>query len=169
METSISDSEIVARILKRDWFDDGKLMHVAFALRHGESYISVNRLSVDSFENDVRTFVKTHPDYAFGEESNEYCSANLNVGDVRDISVVLDGGEIDIDVDVESRDAHVRSHAGIFTRYNSINLKTGSAISLDGKKVAVSADDILLKVRLQLLRKAQCEQTPFMSKIPGKE
>ena len=43
MDNSISNSENVARILKKDWLDDGKLLHVAFALRNGETYISVNR------------------------------------------------------------------------------------------------------------------------------
>ena len=54
MEQSILDSETVARILKRDWFDDGKLMHVAFALRNGETYISVNRLAIASYNAGPR-------------------------------------------------------------------------------------------------------------------
>lgn len=164
MDNSISNSETVARILKKDWFDDGKLMHVAFALRNGETYISVNRLSSESYESDVREFVSTHPDYFFGKKSQEYCRADLNVGEVRDIRVVLEEKSIDIDVDVEPRNIHVKSHAGIFTRHNSLNLKLGSTISLEDESV-VSTDDILLKVRLQLLHKSQCQQVKFASDI----
>ena len=57
MSKSIVDSENVTRILRRDWFDEGKLMHVAFALRNAETYISVNRPSVSSFRKDVKDFV----------------------------------------------------------------------------------------------------------------
>lgn len=164
MDASISNSENVARILKKDWFDDGRLMHVAFALRNGESYISVNRLSVDSFESDVRNFIDAHPDYAFEEILQGYCYANLNVGEVRDIHVVLDDKMIDIDVDVEPRDAHVKSHAGIFTRYENVSLKNGIVINVDGENAVVSTDDILLKVRLQLLHKAQCVKMKLTSR-----
>lgn len=165
MDATISNNESVVRILKKDWFDDGKLMHVAFALRKGESYISVNRPSVDTFENDVRNFVKAHQDYAFGEDSQEYCGANLNVGDIRDIHVVLDDRCVDIDVDVKPRDVYIKSHAGIFTRYGNINLKPGDTICFESEKSDMSADDILLKTRLHLLRKAQCRQVRFQSEV----
>jgi hypothetical protein len=157
MESTISNSESVVRILKKDWFDDGKLMHVAFALRKGETYISVNRPSVDSFENDIRNFVNAHQDYAFGDDTQEYCGASLIVGDIRDIHIVLDDESIDVDVDVEPRDIHVKSHAGIFTRYNDVNLKPGDHLDVDSEKIDVSTDDILLKTRLQLVRKARCQ------------
>lgn len=163
MEQSILDSETVARILKRDWFDDGKLMHVAFALRNGETYISVNRLSSESFEEDVKSFVKTHPDYSFGEDSQEYSCANLNVGDIRDMHVALDAESIDIEVEVEPRDTHIKSHAGIFTRYKNVNLKPGASVVSEGARTVFAADAILLKVRLQLLSKAQCLQVRFTS------
>lgn len=162
MVTSIANSENVARILRRDWFEDGRLMHVAFALRKGESYISVNRPSVESFNDDVSNFVLNHFDYAFGEDFHEYCSAILNVGDIRDIHVLLEDEAIDIDVDVESRDTHVKSHAGIFTRYENMNLKIGDNLNVDGEKKAIPVDDILLKVRLQLLHKAKCFRTKLI-------
>lgn len=163
MGSSISNSENVARILKKDWLYDGKLLHVAFSLRNGETYISVNRLSSEYFESDVRAFVSTHPDFAFGEDSRDYCRADLNVGEVRDIHVVLDEKSVDIDVDVEPRDTYIKSHAGIFTRFGDVNIKPGSTISLEEEKGVVSADDILLKVRLQLLNKSQCHQVNLVS------
>lgn len=158
MGTIISDSENVIRILRRDWFDDGKLMHIAFALRKGETYLSVNRTAVDSFRTDVSFFVKTHPDYMFGDSELEYCCANLNVGEVRNTYVTLDERNIDIDVEVEPRNAIVKSHAGIFVRYGNMYLKMGSSIVVEDGNAVVSVDDILLKVRLQLLRKARCQR-----------
>jgi hypothetical protein len=71
---------------------------------------------------------------------------------------------IDIDVDVEPRDAHVKSHAGIFIRYENVSLKNGSVINVDGENAVVSTDDILLKVRLQLLHKAQCVKMKLTSR-----
>ena len=161
MGKSIVDSENVTRILRRDWFDEGKLMHVAFALRNAETYISVNRPFVSSYRKDVKDFVLSHSDYAFGEDNQECCLANLNVGDIRGIQVILGRERINIDVEVESRDTHVKSHAGIFTRYDKVTLKKGGTIN-DGKKgVILSTDDILLKVRLQLLHKATWQQMPL--------
>lgn len=158
MGNIVSNTEIVSRILKRDWFDDGKLMHVAFALRKGESYISVNRLSVDSYEKDVLVFIRNHPAYAFDENLKEYCSANLNVKDVRAIHVTLDEESLDIDVDVEPRAHSVKSHAGIFTRYGNANLKPGELVYISKNNENIAADAILLKMRLELLHIAQCQQ-----------
>lgn len=158
MVTLIDNSENVARILRRDWFDEGNLLHVAFALRNGETYISVNRPFVSSFKRDVKDFVMSHSEYALEGDYRKCCLANLNVGDVRDIQVTLGHEKINIDVEVESRDIHVKSHAGIFSRYNKVNLKKGDTINDKSKGLALSADDILLKVRLQLLHMATCQR-----------
>ena len=45
---SIDNSETVVRILHKEWVVDGQLQITAFALRQGESYISVNRPAIDS-------------------------------------------------------------------------------------------------------------------------
>lgn len=57
MMENVSSSEKVARILNPEWIEDGILMHEAFMLRDGETYISVNRPSVDSYDKDVTDFV----------------------------------------------------------------------------------------------------------------
>ena len=77
MGNRVEGSEQVARILNNDWFEDGRLMHLAFALNYGETYLSVNRLAVPTCPSDVKSFVE----------------------------------------EVEPRDFHTKSHAGIFTRY----------------------------------------------------
>lgn len=53
----MSDSESIVRILNQDWFEDCELMHVAFALRRNETYLSVNRPEIEIFSNDVAEFV----------------------------------------------------------------------------------------------------------------
>ncbi len=161
MDDRIADSEIVTRILRRDWFDEGKLMHVAFALRNGETYLSVNRYSIDTYDDDVKSFVSNHPAYAFGDDFQDYCCAELHVGEVRDIHVALDEKQVDIDVDVEPRSAHVKSHAGIFTRYENANLKPGTSLEIVKGKPNVAADVVLLKVRMQLMKLSHCQQTRF--------
>ncbi len=71
MEDKVKDTEQVARILSRDWFEDGRLLNVAFALNHGETYLSVNRMSVSSFSSDVKAFIETHDKYIFGDSDDE--------------------------------------------------------------------------------------------------
>ena len=58
-----------------------------------------------------------------------------------------------IEVEVEPRCEHVKSHAGIFTRYEGGNLKSDGTIQIMQENV--SADDILLKVRQKLLQMSE--------------
>lgn len=99
------------------------MLHIAFALNYGETYLSVNRLAVPSYSLDVSTFVEKHEGYAFGDQLDEYRRAVLNVGEIRDIDIVHGGKVLDVNVEVEPRDGHTKSHAGIFTRYKQKNLK----------------------------------------------
>ncbi len=156
MENIVSDNESIVRILNQDWFEEGELMHVAFALRRNETYLSVNRPAIETFSNDVAEFVKSHSQYLFS--ANKYRSAILNVGEVRNIEVKLADTIVDIDVEVESRDAHTKSHAGIFTRNQNKNIKSGSSIYIPSLKENVSADNILLKVRFKLLKLSKAEE-----------
>ena len=155
MECPIANTEVVARILNKEWFVEGKLMHVAFTLRQDETYLSVNRPAISTFEGDVKSFVKAHPSYVFDDNSLGFRCASMNVGEVRAIQVELDGKSVMIEVEVEPRNIHIKSHAGIFTRYKNKNLKMSDFISDNNNKVNYSADAILLKVRLQLLRIAK--------------
>lgn len=150
----IKDEENIVRILSKDWFGNGKLLHIAFALRKGETYISVNRPAVETFDSDVASFVAQHPDYTFGETSNNYCAAKLNVGNVRGIKVELEGRTANIDFEVEPRDANIKSHAGIFTRCEGRNLKGNDTILMQEN---VPANDILLKVRMKLCQLSEIE------------
>lgn len=157
MASEISNSENVARILSRDWFEDGFLLHTAFALKQGETYISVNRPAIDSYNKDVMNFVKEHPKFAFGENRDQYSCALLNVGDIRGVQIVLDDKVMDIDVEIESRAARTLSHAGIFTKHSGQIIKVGGIVMFAPTEKEVPADDILLKVRNTLLKMASVE------------
>jgi len=151
----IQQTEDVARILNPDWIADGILLHVAFLLNVGESYISVNRPLIESYADDVAAFIRKHPDYSFGE--NIYKRAVLNVSDVCGIDVTLEGVRAKINVEIEPRASHIKSHAGIFTRINNQNIKRGQTIKVDSLSEGISADTILLEVRMNLLDLSKVE------------
>lgn len=158
MDEVVQDSEDVARILNRGWFMDDELMHIAFALRYNETYISVNRTESETFATDVRDFVETHDEYLFGEDANILRYARLNVGEIRRLKVSLRGIEVSVNVEIEPRDARIKSHAGIFTRQDGKNIKPQTDIFVPEFQENVSADDILLKVRYQLLALSDIKQ-----------
>ncbi len=121
----VDDNEVIARILHKDWVVDGQLQVFAFVLRPNESYISVNRPSIETFKEDVSDFVGNHPEFRSSEEVLSCKLARMSVKDVRTIQVDLGSLSADVSVDVEPRSLHYHSHAGIFTRVNGKNLKGG--------------------------------------------
>jgi hypothetical protein len=152
--TTVDSSEKVARILSTEWFVDGQLMNIAYTLLEGETYISVNRPVISTYDSDVAGFVAKHEKYLFGTDS--YMRAILSVSDIRALKVDAFGEPLKINVEVEPRDTHTKSHAGIFTRYENKNVKRGDTLSYLEKEV--SADDVLIKVRAQLLNMSTVEQ-----------
>jgi hypothetical protein len=101
-------------------------------------------------------FVKNHSCYAF--DDNTYKRALLNVGDVRGIAVKVDQVEMKIDVEVEPRDSHTKSHAGIFTRFQNKNIKKGQLLKAGPTSEEVSGDTILLEVRKELKSLSSVEE-----------
>ena len=158
----ISDNENVARILRPEWVVCGILQHYAFVLRRNETYISVNRPAVFSFKDDVRNFVNAHAGYYADKGMNSYFCAMLNVGEVRQAKVVINGLPLQIEVEVEPRDMFTKSHAGIFTRYDGKIIKTGDAVLIKNQKAEVSSDGVLLEVRYHLLKLAKLESCPLL-------
>ena len=99
--------------------------------------------------------------------------AKKNVGEIRAIDVKVGDTNMNIDVEVEPRNTHTKSHAGIFTRFQNKNIKRGQLIKavataeeikhdqlLKVGPVAdeISANSILLEVRSELLRMATVEE-----------
>ena len=156
---SVDNSETVVRILHKEWIVDGQLQITAFALRQGESYISVNRPAIDTFLSDVSDFVSKHADYKVSDKGSlTYRQASLSVSAVRNIKVELGQQSADVSVEVEPRDVHYKSHAGIFTRYDEKNIKGGQESIQDKKDCLMPVRAILQKVQHQLLALSTLEQ-----------
>ena len=156
---SVDNNETVVRILHKDWVVDGQLQITAFTLRQGESYISVNRPAVDTFLSDVTDFVSKHADYKISDEGSlAYRQASLGVSAVRNIKVDLGQLSADVSVEVEPRDAHYKSHAGIFTRYDDKNIKGGQETIQDQNECLMPVRAILQKVQHQLLALSTLEK-----------
>ena len=156
---SVDNNETVVRILHKEWVIDGQLQITAFALRQGESYISVNRPAVDTFLSDVTDFVSKHADYKISDEGSlAYRQASLGVSAVRNIKVDLGQLSADVSVEVEPRDAHYKSHAGIFTRYDDKNIKGGQETIQDQNECLMPVRAILQKVQHQLLALSTLEK-----------
>ena len=148
MDDTIASSENVARILNPNWIENGELMFEAFKLRKGETYISVNRPAIESYNKDVNDFISSHPEYLF--DGGMCKRALLSVESIRNIDVTVEGVEAKINVEVEPRNAHYKSHAGIFTRIRNKNVKGGQLLEATAEE-AVSSDTILLEVRMSLV------------------
>ena len=157
----VPDSEHVARLLSKGWICDGSILHIAFTLREEETYISVNRPAVSSYDLDVSSFVSNHPDFYANEDKSMYIRAILNVGDVRNSKINVDNVELGIDVEVEPRDTFIKSHAGIFTRHEGVNVKKGDSIFVKAVGKEISSDQVLLKVRSRLLDISKIEYCPI--------
>ncbi|MBQ4407185.1 MAG: hypothetical protein II852_09265 [Bacteroidales bacterium] len=151
----IQDSEKVARLIDNEWVVNGKLQLSAFALRHKETYISVNRLSVPSFNEDVRNFVSQRPSFLL--TNNSYQRALMHVNDIRHIVIEIEGEILGVDVEVEARSKNIMSHAGIFVRFGGQNVKNDTRILIQKQQLGISSDDILLDVRMSLLKIAALE------------
>lgn len=152
----VGNEEQIVRVLNKDWIVDGILQISAFALRDNETYLSVNRPSIDSYADDVREFISGHPAYKMTD--NSYQCAELNVGSVRDVSICFKQKMAGISVEVEPRRSHFKSHAGVFTRIEDKNIKGGQKdeVALEDGQV-VSYEDIHLKVQYALLELSQLE------------
>ena len=157
----VDDSEDIARIISSEWIVDGELQQTAFTLNPKETYLSVNRPCIDTYEDDVRNFLSTHEKFKF-DEGHSYKRALLSVLDVRAIKVYdADNKQLDIDVEVEPRASHTKSHAGIFVRSGSTNIIPDRQIPEELYSEAISSDAILQDVRWELLELAEFQTISF--------
>ena len=157
MKNTVSSDEKIARIIRNEWISDGELLITAFALAPKETYLSVNRPTVETYKNDVREFVSKHPDYQCDNRTS-YNRALMNVGDVRNIDIQFNGKKLNVDVEVEPRDSHTKSHAGIFVRTENQNVIHGRELFGGSVPPGVSSDDILHEVRWALYDIAELQK-----------
>lgn len=157
----ISPEEDVARIINNAWVDEGVLLHSAFAFAPNETYLSVNRLSIDSFEQDVKNFVLSHPAYQMSNPVLGYQRALINVGDINGIKMTIDKNELNVKVEVEPRNVHTKSHAGIFVRTGGQNMAPGRVVKEGLLPSGVSIDMVLQKVQWELKDRAELQVCQF--------
>ncbi len=121
--TRIADTEIVARAIFSPQMisPEGDLLLAAFALRvfkdgKAESYISVNRTSVDSWIDDIRRIPQRRNRVFYGY-------AELGVEQVHSIDLEVNGHDIVFNV-YDCSENSTPSHAGIFVDIEG-NVLTG--------------------------------------------
>lgn len=155
----IDSKESIARLLNREWIVNGVLQQTAFQLRPGETYLSVNRTSIETYNSDVAEFIDEHPNFKTGNDSNTYCRALMNVGEVRGMELSFKGNTLNVNVEVEPRATHTKSHAGIFARFQGKNLKGGQNFLMNANHgEPISVPDILQKMRWRLLSLSKMEE-----------
>lgn len=147
--TIVDDSEQIARIVSKEWVIDGVLMPQAFELAPKETYLSVNRTCIDSYDEDVSRFVKSHLQY-LSEDGLSYSRALLSVADVRAIKVSYEDTVLQIGVEVEPRATHTPSHAGIFVRSEGMNIVLGKQLPGHTVPEGISAEMVLQQVQWEL-------------------
>ena len=157
-EQPILDSESIVRIIRQEWLVDGVLQQSAFTLRPKETYLSVNRPAIDTFNADVLSFVSSHASFLF-DNGKKYRCASLQVSGVRSIKVLDESNQpLAVEVEVEPRDIHTKSHAGIFVRTAAQNVLPGRSLMGTSVPEAVSVDMILQDVRWELLALSTLEE-----------
>jgi hypothetical protein len=156
--TLIDSKESIVRLLNQEWIVSGVLQQTAFQLRPGETYLSVNRPLIESYDSDVAEFIKEHPNFKTEQGNNTYCRASMNVGEVRGMELSFKGNRLNVNVEVEPRASHTKSHAGIFARFHGKNIKGGQNFLTDTNyDEPISVPDILQKMRWQLLQLSHLE------------
>lgn len=154
----VLDSEIITRVIRREWLVDGVLQQTAYTLNPNETYLSVNRPAIDTYEADVHSFVISHDDFQFDRGKKFHCAV-MPVSGVRGIKVLDDNNTpLAVDVEVEPRDTHTKSHAGIFVRTGAKNVLPGRSLMGTSVPEAVSVDMILQDVRWELLALSTVEE-----------
>lgn len=89
------------------------------------------------------------------------CCAKLSVKEIRNIEVQYEGTSLNIDVEVEPRVAHIASHAGIFSRLGTTNIKQGSTLPATSLPLGLSADDVLMEIGWSLIGLSTIEENTF--------
>lgn len=141
----IEDNEFVARaIFSPKMIYEGRILPSAFELRASiqEEYLSVLRVSIDSWKSDMLNIPQRKNRQLFGY-------AQMNVGEIRYNSMI---SMVKYFVE-ECATPFMPSHAGIFVNVNGQPLIGGMSIS--ALPVGVPEDFLLMAIRKELVRIAQ--------------
>ena len=122
---------------------NGNVSLAAFSIRHNEDYISVARMAVTSWLEDIRR-IPTLPTRQLGG----YCK--LNVGDIRNLGFIYNkNNEVAFDVE-DKATAKNKSHAGIVLFFGEKTLKGDKTAVLKPLPTGVSATGLLMRIQAKL-------------------
>ena len=155
-EKRLLDAEYVARaILMPTMLDSsGNVSLAAFTLRHNESYISVARMAVEGWLEDLKR-IPTSATRQFGG----YCK--MCVGDIRNLGFTYkEKNEVAFDVEEKATPTN-KSHAGILFLFGENMLKGDKDAVLKPLPTGVSATG------LQMLIQSKLSQLASKSLITG--
>lgn len=140
---NVLENELIARVLfPPQMVMEGKVLPAAFVLRSliGEEYISVLRISVSTFNSDVKTLL-------YSRQRSFYGYAVMRVDDIHCIKCLEDGHTANCIV--KEVDNHkLKSHAGIFMYVDGMQIVGNTSFEQlpDGKVQS----HLLLALRFQL-------------------
>ena len=141
MNRKVKDDEHVARILKSVWLYDGVVSPAAFHLRPSikESYVSVLREDMDSFQNDLKKV--TH------DKNGSYMS--MSVSDIHQLTVPTLEDKVLFHV-LEQPSNSLPSHAGIYIKINDQYLVGGEPFESLAVKKGIPGASVLLEIKRAL-------------------
>ena len=140
----IDNSEKIARAIFSPAMidDEGRISKAAFSLRHNESYISVARMSIEGWLNDIKSIPVNSSRQLEGY-------GILIVGDVRTLEINFFDKKVSFLVDDKSSSSN-KSHAGIIIVYNEMLLKGDKNNGLKPLEKHIPASMLLLKIQTKL-------------------
>ena len=144
-EKKLLDTEFVARaiFLPAMLDSNGNVSLAAFTSRHNEGYISVARMAIEGWLDDIMR-ISTTPMRQLGG----YCK--MGVGDIRSLGFAYDE-ENKVEFDVEDKASTTnKSHAGIILMMSESSLKGNKSTVLKPLPVGVSASGLLMRIQTKL-------------------
>ena len=144
MASVIDNAEYVARAIFAPAMVDraGNVSAAAFSLRHNEGYLSVARMSVAGWIDDIKSIPETPERRLDG-----YCK--MNVGDIRHQCISIREDRVSLDV-IDKATPGNKSHAGITVSIKARQLKGDKTLILKPLEAGMVASVIMAKVQSRL-------------------
>ena len=154
MSEILPDNENVARAVFSPQMIgvDGILLLSAFALRifkdgTKESYISVSRMSVNTWMTDIKGISQY-------KNRRLYGYATLNIRQIRSITLYAGNHPIIYDV-IDCSNTNCKSHAGIIVQINDTILTGGHNSIIDKLEIDEPEDFVMVAIQAELLKIAK--------------
>lgn len=151
MSEYLPDNENVARAIFSPQMigSNGNLLLSTFALRvfkdgTKENYISVSRMSVDSWMIDIKKI----PQY---KNRHLYGYATLNIGQIRHITLFTQNYPIIFNV-IDCSNSDCKSHSGIIVQINGTTITGGHNPIFETLELNEPEDFVMMAIQAELLK-----------------